>query len=109
MFSNVCFNVFEISLNEEQFLSRIQRAKSLFHCNTRLEKALQRLAEAKMISKSKSPDVFSTNKPTNSTKNKVNIMVRAKQTAKVLEMMTQTPDLDKEATLYSRLPELVFL
>nr|KAF7429038.1 hypothetical protein H0235_005436 [Vespula pensylvanica] len=112
-----------------------ERAKSLFHCNTRMEKALQRLAEAKMISKSKSPDVFSTNKPTNSTKNKVNIMVidislviptmkksyftktfkgilkalekvRAKQTAKALEMMTQTPDLDKEATLYSRLPEL---
>ncbi|KAL2722206.1 LOW QUALITY PROTEIN: DNA replication factor Cdt1-like [Vespula maculifrons] len=83
-----------------------KRAKSLFHCNTRLEKALQRLAEAKMISKSKSPDVFSTSKPTNSTKNKVNIMVRTKQTAKALEMMTQIPDLDKEATLYSRLPEL---
>ncbi|KAF7405604.1 hypothetical protein HZH68_004973 [Vespula germanica] len=112
-----------------------KRAKSLFHYNTRMEKALQRLAEAKMISKSKSPDVFSTNKPTNSIKNKVNIMVidislviptmeksyftkrfkgilkalekvRAKQTAKALEMMTQTPDLDKEATLYSRLLEL---
>ncbi|XP_047347869.1 DNA replication factor Cdt1-like [Vespa velutina] len=114
----------------------LEKAKSLFNCNTRMEKALQRLAEAKMVSKSKSPDISSTNESTNSTIDKVNITVintppitptieksylaktfkgipkallekvRAKQAAKALEMMTRTPDLDKEATLYSRLPEL---
>ncbi|KAI4494315.1 hypothetical protein M0802_008998 [Mischocyttarus mexicanus] len=114
----------------------LDKAKSLFHCNTRMEKALQRLAEAKMTSKSVSTDVSSTNEPNNDTMKQVNIAivdappvqlptgksylatafkgipksilekVRAKQAAKALEMMTRTPDLDKEATLYSRLPEL---
>ncbi|KAK2586746.1 hypothetical protein KPH14_011777 [Odynerus spinipes] len=114
----------------------LEKAKSLFNCNTRMEKALQRLAEAKMTSKSASLDVSSTNESTSDTMQKVNISVvdtppatptteknylttafkgipkallekvRAKQAAKALEMMTRTPDLDKEATLYSRLPEL---
>ncbi|KAL2733675.1 DNA replication factor Cdt1-like [Vespula squamosa] len=114
----------------------LERATSLFNCNTRMKKALQRLTETKMTSKSKSSDISSTNEPTNSTMNKVNIMIidtplvtptieksylaktfkgipkallekiRAKQAAKALEMMTRTSDLDKEATLYSRLPEL---
>lgn len=114
----------------------LEKAKSLFHCNTRMEKALQRLAEAKMTSKSASPDISSTNEIDSNGMQKVNIAivdtppttpttetsylttafkgipkallekVRAKQAAKALEVMTRTPDLDKEATLYSRLPEL---
>ncbi|XP_043490352.1 DNA replication factor Cdt1 isoform X1 [Polistes fuscatus] len=114
----------------------LEKAKSLFHCNTRMEKALQRLAEAKMTSKSVSTDISSTEKPNDDTIEQVNITivdspsvtptieksylatafkgipnsllekVRAKQAAKALETMTRTPDLDKEATLYSRLPEL---
>ncbi|XP_046828723.1 DNA replication factor Cdt1-like [Vespa crabro] len=114
----------------------LEKAKSLFNCNTRMEKALQRLAEAKMTSKSGSSDISSTNESTDVTMKNVNIgiidtppatpsveknylstafkgipkalleKVRAKQAAKALEMMTRNPDLDKEATLYSRLPEL---
>lgn len=34
------------------------------------------------------------------------LQVRARQAAKALEEMTRTPSADKEATLYSRLPEL---
>lgn len=114
----------------------LEKAKSLFHCNTRMEKALQRLAEAKMTSKSVSTDISSTENPNDDTVKQVNITivdspsvtptieksylatafkgipnsllekVRAKQAAKALETMTRTPDLDKEAALYSRLPEL---
>ncbi|XP_014615313.1 PREDICTED: DNA replication factor Cdt1 isoform X2 [Polistes canadensis] len=114
----------------------LEKAKSLFHCNTRMEKALQRLAEAKMTSKSVSTDISSTEDPNDDTVKQVNITivdspsvtptieksylatafkgipnsllekVRAKQAAKALETMTRTPDLDKEAALYSRLPEL---
>lgn len=113
----------------------LEKAKSLFSCNTRMEKALQRLAEAKMTSKSTSLET-PTNESINNTMQNINVTVvdtppatptteksylttafkgipkallekvRAKQAAKALEMMTRTPDLDKEATLYSRLPEL---
>jgi len=37
------------------------------------------------------------------------LQVRAKQAAKALEAMTRTPNADKEAALYSRLPELAKL
>ncbi|XP_076760581.1 chromatin licensing and DNA replication factor double parked [Xylocopa sonorina] len=117
----------------------LDRAKSLFSCGTRMEKALQRLAEAKMTSKTNSPEK---NEVENSTQTedgmrKVNITVvdtppatptvqhnhlttalkgipkallekvRAKQAAKALEAMTRTPNAEKEAVMYSRLPELV--
>lgn len=52
----------------------IEKAKSLFNCNTRMEKALQRLAEAKMTSKSGSSNISSTNESTNDMKN-VNISI----------------------------------
>lgn len=53
----------------------IEKAKSLFNCNTRMEKALQRLAEAKMTSKSGSSNISSTNESTNDTMKKVNISI----------------------------------
>lgn len=40
-----------------------------------MKQALQKLAEAKMMSKSKSPDIFSTNEPTNNNMDKINITV----------------------------------
>ncbi|XP_076376657.1 chromatin licensing and DNA replication factor double parked [Megalopta genalis] len=115
----------------------LDKAKSLFSCGTRMEKALQRLAEAKMTSKA-SPERDEKNSSTQTvdTMRKVNISVvdtppatptvqnnfinsalkgipkallekvRAKQAAKAFEAMTRTPDADKEATMYSRLPEL---
>ncbi|XP_036141576.1 DNA replication factor Cdt1 [Monomorium pharaonis] len=119
----------------------LDKAKSLFNCGTRMEKALQRLAEANLTSKSKSPSSTqdSTTQTTEDNIPKVNIAivdtppntpsiqtdylstlfkgipkallekVRAKQTAKALEAMTRTPNADKEAALYSRLPELAKL
>ncbi|XP_076287367.1 chromatin licensing and DNA replication factor double parked [Lasioglossum baleicum] len=115
----------------------LDKAKSLFSCGTRMEKALQRLAEAKMTSKA-SPEREETDSSTQTEDGmrKVNISVvdtppatpttqtsfissafkgipksllekvRAKQAAKALEAMTRTPNADKEATMYSRLPEL---
>lgn len=118
----------------------LDKAKSLFNCGTRMEKALQRLAEANLTTKSKSPS--SQDSTTQTTKDgipKVNIgiidtppitpstqinhlntlfkgipkalleKVRARQEAKALEAMTRTPNADKEAALYSRLPELAKL
>ncbi|KOC63242.1 DNA replication factor Cdt1 [Habropoda laboriosa] len=117
----------------------LDKAKSLFNCGTRMEKALQRLAEAKMTSKTLSPQK---NEVDNSTQTeggmrKVNITVvdtppatptmqinhitstlkgipkallekvRARQAAKALEAMTRTPNVEKKAIMYSRLPELV--
>ncbi|XP_011703685.1 PREDICTED: DNA replication factor Cdt1 [Wasmannia auropunctata] len=119
----------------------LDKAKSLFNCGTRMEKALQRLAEANLTTKSKSP-VSTQDSTTQTTEDgipKVNIAivdtppstpsvqtdhlstlfkgipkallekVRAKQAAKALEAMTRTPNADKEAALYSRLPELAKL
>ncbi|CAK9803097.1 DNA replication factor Cdt1 [Anthophora plagiata] len=117
----------------------LDKAKSLFNCGTRMEKALQRLAEANMTSKTVSPGK---NEVDNSTQTeggmqKVNITVvdtppatpttqmnhitstlkgipkallekvRARQAAKALEAMTRTPNVEKKAIMYSRLPELV--
>ncbi|KAL6430326.1 hypothetical protein ACFW04_007793 [Cataglyphis niger] len=116
----------------------LDKAKSLFNCGTRMEKALQRLAEANLTTKSKSPSSTqdSTTQTTEDGIRKVNITimdtppitpstqmnqlntllkgipkallekVRARQEAKALEAMTRTPNEDKEAALYSRLPEL---
>ncbi|XP_034182262.1 chromatin licensing and DNA replication factor double parked [Osmia lignaria lignaria] len=119
----------------------LDKAKSLFNCGTRMEKALQRLAEAKMTSKTLSPEknnddvVIKTENgvnavdipvvdtpPATPTVQSNNISsalkgipkallekVRAKQAAKALEAMTRTPNAEKEAVMYSRLPELVKL
>ncbi|XP_043266481.1 DNA replication factor Cdt1 isoform X2 [Venturia canescens] len=120
----------------------LERAKTLFNCNTRMEKALQRLADAKMTSNSSVDVGIETTLPnpinneSSSEMKKVEISivdtppatpttqqmhlnsafkgipkallerVRAKQAAKALEAMTRTPTADKEAALYSRLPEM---
>ncbi|CAD1475289.1 unnamed protein product, partial [Heterotrigona itama] len=115
----------------------LDKAKSLFSCGTRMEKALQRLAEAKMTSKTLSPKKDEVNTATQTDVQKVNITImdtppitptvhnnyltsalkgipkallekiRAKQAAKALEAMTRSPNAEKEAIMYSRLPELV--
>ncbi|XP_063988348.1 DNA replication factor Cdt1 [Diachasmimorpha longicaudata] len=109
----------------------LEKAKSLFNCNTRMEKALQRLAEAKMTSTSQglpaTTEVESkrmvvtvdTPPATPQTDRKTPInpalkgiplalleKVRAKQAAKALEAMTRTPNEDREAALHARLPEM---
>ncbi|XP_015593810.1 DNA replication factor Cdt1 [Cephus cinctus] len=121
----------------------LEKAKTLFNCNTRMEKALQRLVEARMTSKSTSSpltlDSITNDVTTQVTEEGVRNVeisvvdtppatpttqssflstafkgipkallekVRAKQAAKALEAMTRTPKAEKEATIYSRLPEL---
>ncbi|XP_015127804.1 DNA replication factor Cdt1 [Diachasma alloeum] len=113
----------------------LEKAKSLFNCNTRMEKALQRLAEAKMTSTSQVSSNTEVETQTTGTKRlEVTVdtppatpqtekkalinpalkgiplalleKVRAKQAAKALEAMTRTPNEDKEAALYARLPEM---
>ncbi|XP_011313756.1 DNA replication factor Cdt1 isoform X2 [Fopius arisanus] len=113
----------------------LAKAKSLFNCNTRMEKALQRLAEANMTSTSSSSSTAVETKtngsrsveisgvdtppatPQAEKKGPINPAlkgipmsllekVRAKQAAKALEAMTRTPSEDKEAALHARLPEM---
>ncbi|XP_011151432.2 DNA replication factor Cdt1 isoform X1 [Harpegnathos saltator] len=133
-------NGYKISLTKDQAINRIYKVKSLFNSGSRIAKALQKLAEARII-ESKSISASSTqNSMTQITENnipKVNSAivdtlsttqnvhqdiyltktfkgipksllekVRARQAAKALEGMTKTPSADKEATLYSKLPQL---
>ncbi|KAH0561161.1 DNA replication factor Cdt1 [Cotesia glomerata] len=116
----------------------LERAKTLFNGNTRMEKALQRLADAKMTLKSdlspaksnvdqinqesakqteintsdtvsNSPLTISSNFTNPALKGIPKALlerIRAKQAAKALEAMTRTPNEEKEATIYARLPEL---
>lgn len=114
----------------------LDKAKSLFNCATRMERGLQLLADAKMTSQS-SPESAKVNDSTQTDgMRKVNITVvdtppatptvhsnltstlkgipkallekvRARQAAKALEAMTRPSDAQKEAVMYSRLPEMV--
>ncbi|XP_011151430.1 DNA replication factor Cdt1 [Harpegnathos saltator] len=117
----------------------LDKVKSLLNPGSRMEKALQRLAEAKMTSKSTSASPTQDSMIQTTKNNIPNVnsaivdtppitpsvhqdmyltkafkgipkslleKVRARQAAKALEEMTRTPSADKEATLYSRLPEL---
>ncbi|XP_066593065.1 DNA replication factor Cdt1 isoform X2 [Prorops nasuta] len=110
----------------------LEKAKTLFNCGTKMEKALQRLAESQEkaaqtadgasadLLRKNDTSVVDTPPATPTTQAQSSYLetafkgipksllekVRAKQAAKALEIMTRTPNADKEAALYSRLPEL---
>lgn len=119
--------------NVEKFTTAsdvLLKARNLFNCNTRMEKALERLAEAK--SKNISLSAMSLNDDKTSVKTEpVEVKVesnpaehqplnpalkgvpksllekiRAKQAAKALEAMTRSPAQDIKAVKYQRLPEI---
>uniref|UniRef100_A0A336MBD5 CSON013720 protein n=1 Tax=Culicoides sonorensis TaxID=179676 RepID=A0A336MBD5_CULSO len=103
----------------------LSTARNLFNCGTDMEKALERLQEKKKkdaeeILATPLTDVPNANKnepePPAPSKNTQNLLkgvpasllekIRQKQAAKALDQMTRRPSQDKEATNYSRLPEL---
>lgn len=106
---------------EEEKLSTgrevLEKAKTMFNCNTRMERALERL---KKIQELKDTSTQITSNATVSTSASVPSAlkgipqsllekVRAKQAAKALDAMTRCPNKDKESLMYSRLPDIARL
>ncbi|XP_026478189.1 LOW QUALITY PROTEIN: DNA replication factor Cdt1-like [Ctenocephalides felis] len=119
--------------NVEKFTSAsdvLLKARNLFNCNTRMEKALERLAEAKSRNIPLSAMSLNDEKTTIKTE-PVEVKVepvtepeqplnpalkglpksllekiRAKQAAKALEAMTRSPAQNEKALKYQRLPEI---
>lgn len=116
--------------NAEKYSSAqdvLSKARDLFKCNTKMERALEKLAQATkrgLTDEEKAATGIST--ATNSTQtslpstSNVTLLnpalrnlpasllekVKAKQAAKALEAMTRTSDHDKKYLIYSRLPDL---
>ncbi|KAF5280535.1 hypothetical protein FQR65_LT00286 [Abscondita terminalis] len=96
--------------NEEHLVTGsqvLEKARNLFSCNTRMERALERLKEARLT-----PVVEPETKMESVLKGIPEALlqkVRQRQAAKALELMTRSVDKEKEAELYSRLPEIARL
>lgn len=109
----------------------LSKARELFKCNTKMERALEKLAQAqarglteqeKVVtgmdnSKTTTNIATQTHQPTTSVVNIVNPALRnlpaallekvkAKQAAKALEAMTRSSQRDEKFMIYSRLPDL---
>lgn len=91
----------------------LERSRSLFMANNRLQQALQRIssAEEEITQSSKTPPESGTPAQflTDALKGIPKALlekVRAKQAAKALEAMTRTPEQAKEAVRLTRLPEI---
>lgn len=121
--------------NAEKFSTAqdvLAKARELFKCNTKMERALEKLAQAKARGLTTEEKVVTgltdtqSNKNTSSTQTSqpstsgVSILnpalrnlpasllekVKAKQAAKALEAMTRSSEYDKKYLIYSRLPDL---
>lgn len=106
----------------------LAKARDLFKCNTKMERALEKLAEAKargLTNEEKAVTginddkwkTVATNTPSTSTVNILNPALRnlpasllekvkAKQAAKALEAMTRSSENEQKYLVYSRLPDL---
>ncbi|KAK4877124.1 hypothetical protein RN001_009630 [Aquatica leii] len=85
----------------------LEKARNLFNCNTRMERALERLKEVQP-SQSAEPEIREESVLKGIPKALLE-KVRQRQAAKALESMTRSVDKEKEAQLYSRLPEIARL
>ncbi|XP_059053944.1 DNA replication factor Cdt1 [Achroia grisella] len=117
--------------NTEKFSSAqdvLAKARDLFKCNTKMERALEKLAQAKargLTNEEKAATgindnemkTVSTNTPSTSAVTILNPALRnlpasllekvkAKQAAKALEAMTRSSENDQKYLIYSRLPDL---
>lgn len=89
----------------------LSKARNLFSCNSRMEKALQKLSD--MQDKKDEPTEIKTENVETKTDSILKGVpkslvekIRARQAAKALEAMTRTPAKDKEASKYAQLPDL---
>lgn len=95
----------------------LEKARSLFNCNTRMEKALERLKkiqeDREIATSTETCAATTVTTPVPSILKGIpqSLLekVRAKQAAKALESMTRNQDQDKEALMYSRLPDIARL
>lgn len=115
--------------NKETFTSAqdvLAKARELFKCNTKMERAMEKLAQAKaqnLKDKSGETSTETENKATSTNENPTTTkpllnpalrnlppalieMVKAKQAAKALETMTRSSEDEKLYLIYSRLPDL---
>lgn len=121
--------------NAEKYSSAqdvLSKARELFKCNTKMERALEKLAEAKKrglteeekavtgMEQTKSSTETSSTQMSQASNSNVTLLnpalrnlpasllekVKAKQAAKALEAMTRTPDHDQKYLIFSRLPDL---
>lgn len=85
----------------------LEKAKQLFHCNTRMEEALARLEKRK--AESAQTEEEKPLQPQSVLKGIPKALlekVRQKQAAKTLMSLTRSEDKEKEIQIYERLPEL---
>ncbi|CAH1129719.1 unnamed protein product [Ceutorhynchus assimilis] len=90
----------------------LERARSLFNCNTRLEQAMKKLNDAKQTQTPLPIKEIPKDMPQSVLKGIPKGLlekVRQKQAAKALLSMTRSADKEKEVQLYSRLPEIARL
>lgn len=90
----------------------LERARSLFNCNTRMEKALERLKQMQEKKPAEEIKPAVTVPVTSALKGIPKALlekIRAKQAAKALDAMTRSVSQDKESLMYSRLPEIARL
>lgn len=86
----------------------LEKARSLFHCNTRMEAALERLEQNKEAS---SQEIVPQSNPISMKGIPKALLekVRQRQAAKMLQNMTRSDTKELEIQIYSRLPELARL
>ncbi|KAF5288267.1 hypothetical protein FQA39_LY04035 [Lamprigera yunnana] len=96
--------------NEELFTTGnqvLENARTLFNCNTRMERALERLKQSQ-ATETTMPETKQESILKGIPKALLE-KVRQRQAAKALEAMTRSDDQEKEARLYSQLPEIARL
>lgn len=89
----------------------LEKARDLFKCNTKMERALEKLKEFR-ANQTSTPAEDTNQKPSSVLKGIPQALlekVRQKQAAKAFQSMTRSVVKDKEAELYSRLPEIARL
>lgn len=97
--------------DEEKFTTGsevLEKAKSMFNCNTRMEQALERLKQVQQTTEV-APKEVEEDSIFNGIPKALLEKVRQKQAAKALEAMTRSSTQDQEAQLYSQLPEVARL
>lgn len=97
--------------NEEKFTTGsevLEKARAMFNCNTRMERALEKLKQSQETQTPPKP-VLESGSILKGIPKALLEKVRQKQAAKAFESMTRSVDKEKEAQLYAKLPEVAGL
>ncbi|KAF2892924.1 hypothetical protein ILUMI_13260 [Ignelater luminosus] len=97
--------------NEEKFTTGSQvldKARAMFNCNTRMERALEKLKQSRET-QTPPKSVLESGSILKGIPKALLEKVRQRQAAKAFESMTRSADKEKEAQLYAKLPEVAGL